>query len=196
MFGLTGIFGIVAGILSFSAYLFYIVAIVKGTTKPSRSTWFILAFAGIITVIAYDAAGAGDTIWVAVSNAAASIIIALLSIKYGVGGKSKLDIFCFIGSIVSLGLWWVFGSPIATLVGELAVDTFGLLPTIKKVWINPEQEDRPAWTMTLTANVLNLFAINSFQFGVMIYPIYFFIIDLCVTFPLYYIPLFKKKNQN
>lgn len=185
MFGLTGIFGIIAGILSFSAYLFYIAAIIKGTTKPSRSTWFIWSFIGLMLAISYKASGAEDTIWVPVSEAIAPTIIALLSIKYGVGGKDKIDILAFAGSAFSLILWWLFNSPVVALVTNLTIDFFASIPTIKKSWHNPDEESRFAWNMTTLGNLFNLFAIDKLIFAVIIYPIYTFIIDGVITGLLY-----------
>ncbi|PIR40356.1 MAG: hypothetical protein COV33_00150 [Candidatus Zambryskibacteria bacterium CG10_big_fil_rev_8_21_14_0_10_34_34] len=193
MFGFTGTFGIIAGIFSFSAYLFYIVAILKGKTKPSRATWFIWAFIGIILAISYRASGAEDTIWVAVSEAIAPTIIALLTIKYGVGGTEKIDIIAFIGALISLILWWIFGTPVVALVTNLAIDFFAAIPTIKKSWHKPDEEDRFAWTLTQIGNLSNLFAIDKIIFAVIIYPIYTFIIDGVIT-GLLYRPLFKKTN--
>ena len=189
MFGLTGIFGIVAGILSFSAYIFYIVAIIKGTTKPSRSTWFIWSFIGIVLAISYRASGAEDTVWVAVSEAIAPTIIALLAIKYGTGGTDKIDIFAFVGSLFSLILWWLFDSPVVALTTNLAIDFFAAIPTIKKSWHNPKEEDRFAWSLTQTGNLFNLLAIDKIIFGVIIYQVYTFIIDGVITGILY-----RKRN--
>ncbi len=185
MLSYTSQFGIIAGILSFSAYLFYIAAIIKGTTKPSRATWFIWAFIGIILAISYKESGAEDTVWVAVSEAIAPTIIALLAIKYGKGGAERIDIIAFVGSLFSLLLWWIYGSPIVALVTNLAIDFFAALPTIKKSWQEPHEEDRFAWTITQTGNLLNLFAIDKLLFGVIIYPIYTFIIDGIITGILY-----------
>lgn len=185
MIGLTGTFGIVAGIFSFSAYLFYIVAILKGTTKPSRATWFIWAVIGIILVASYRATGAEDTIWVPVSEAIAPTIIAILSIKYGVGGTDKTDILCFVGSLFSLVIWWVFDSALIALLTNLAIDFFAAIPTIIKSWKNPKEEDRFAWTLTQTGNLFNLFAIDRLIFAIAIYPVYTFIIDGLITGILY-----------
>ena len=96
------ILGIIAGIFSFSAYLFYIVAILKGYTRPSRASWFIWAAIGIILAVSYRASGAENTIWVAVSEAIAPTMIAILAIKYGEGGAKPIDIFAFGGAIFSL----------------------------------------------------------------------------------------------
>ncbi len=193
MSDLTGLFGVVAGFFSFSAYIFYIRAILKGTTKPSRSTWFIWAFIGIVLAFSYRASGAEDTVWVAVSEAIAPTIIALLSIKYGVGGTEKTDIISFAGSALSLLLWWVFDSPLVALSMNLVVDSFAAIPTIKKSWRKPNEEDRLAWTLTQTGNLLNLFAIDKFTIGVVMYPLYIFIIDGLIT-GLLYKPKILKQN--
>ncbi|MEK9183890.1 MAG: hypothetical protein AAB890_02350 [Patescibacteria group bacterium] len=188
------VFGIIAGIFSFSAYLFYIVAILKGHTKPSRATWFIWAVVGIILAVSYKASGAENTIWVAVSEAIAPTIIALLAVKYGVGGAEKIDILAFAGAIVSLVLWWYFGSPVVALVTNLTIDFFAALPTIAKSLHRPEEEDRFAWTLTQTGNLFNLFAIDKLIFGVVVYPIYTFLIDGVIV-GLLYKPLFKKNGK-
>lgn len=189
-----GILGIIAGIFSFSAYLFYIVAIIKGHTKPSRATWFIWGAIGIILAVSYRASGGENTIWVPVSEAIAPIIIGLLAIKYGEGGAEITDIVAFIGAILSLFLWWYFGSPVIALVANLAIDFFAAMPTVIKAWHRPKEEDRFAWTLTQTGNVFNLFAIDSFAFGVVVYPVYTFIIDGIITGILY--KTFFKKHGN
>ena len=191
MMGVSSFIGILAGIISFSAYLFYILSILRGQTKPSRTTWFILSFISVVIVASYDASGAEDTLWVAVSNAFASIVIALLSIKNGVGGSTRLDIFCFVGSVGSLILWWLTDSALLALIANLVIDLLALIPTMTKSWLRPEEEGRLAWTLTLIGNTLNFFAITEFTFGIIIYPIYFFVVDLIITIFLYR-PLFRK----
>lgn len=195
MFGYTSFFGILAGIVSFSAYFFYMYAIIKGYTKPSRSTWFIWAFVGIITAFSYKASGAVDTLWVAISEATAPTIIALLAIKYGVGGLEKIDKIAFLGSTLSLILWWIFGSPLIALITNLAIDLFAAIPTIVKSWKKPEEEDRLAWSITQSGNLLNLFAIDQFNFGVILYPIYTFTIDGIITALLFIPKKIKKQLQ-
>jgi hypothetical protein len=181
----TELFGIFAGILSFSAYLLYIVAIIRGTTKPSRATWFIWAFIGIVLAVSYKASGAESTIWVPVSEAIAPTIIALLSIKYGTGGTDKTDLLAFFGSFVSIILWWKFDSPLMALITNLVIDFFAAIPTIIKSYKSPKEEDKIAWTFTQMGNVLNLLAIDRMVLGVIIYPLYTFLIDGIITSLLY-----------
>lgn len=169
--------GQIAGLLSFFAYTIYILAILRGETKPARATWWILATVGLITMASYKASGAEDTIWVVVGDFAGVICIAILSLWYGVGGAEKSDIFCFIGAGLSLWLWWYFDSPFVALVTNLVVDCFAAIPTIVKTIKEPELEDRPAWTLTVAANVVSLFAVERWIIAIWIYPVYTLIID-------------------
>lgn len=166
-----------AGVFSFVAYLFYILAIVRGTTKPARATWWILAIIGFITLLSYRAVGAEDTLWVVLGDFAGVLCIAVLSIWYGVGGREKTDLISLAGAGLSLFLWWLLDSPLAALITNLAVDVFAAIPTIIKTYYEPVLEDRFAWSLTFLANILSLFAVERWVLSIAIYPVYTSIID-------------------
>jgi len=173
--------GIVAGIIAFIAYIIYVVAILKRQSRPNRATWFIWTFVGLILAVSYYFSGAKNTIWVPFIEFIGPLIIAVLSIKYGEGGlKDKTDLICLIGAIISLALWFIFDSPVIALVTNLVIDAFALIPTIKKSYLRPQGEDFWAWFGTGTADTINIFAIEKFTFGVMVYPIYMFVLDLII----------------
>lgn len=167
-----------AGVLSFVAYLFYIYAIVvKKETKPARSTWWILAFIGLIILTSYKAVGADETWWIVLGDFLGILSIAVISIWYGVGGRDPLDILAFIGALFSLFLWWYFDSPFIALATNLTIDLFAAMPTIYKTWHSPEQEDTLAWTLTILADILAVFVIDKWTPQIYIYPFYTLIID-------------------
>jgi hypothetical protein len=169
--------GMLAGIISLFAYSLYIRAILKGGTKPSRTTWWIMSVLAFSVYFSAEASGAKFTLWVARGEVVGITITALLLIKYGSREREKGEVFCIIGAIVSMIILWVFQAPIVALVASLATDSFALWPTIQKTIRNPKEEDRLAWVFTQTANLFNLFAISSLSFGDVIYPIWLFILD-------------------
>src|SRR3989344_3740160 len=116
MFTITYIFGTVAGIISFGAYIIYIISILKGETRPSRATWWILTIVGGVTGISYYFSGAVDSIWVPVADVFGIFIVAILSIKYGEGGLNTFDVSCFIVSMFGLLLWYIFKNPVIALI--------------------------------------------------------------------------------
>ena len=185
------ILGMIAGVIAFLAYIVYIISIFRGKTKPNRATWWIWAFMGLVVGLSYYASGAENTIWVPFVEFIGPFSIALLSIKYGEGGlENKTDLICLFGAIVSIILWIIFDNPVVALVINLAVDSFAIIPTIKKSYLRPEGEDFWAWFGTGMADTLNMFAVEKFTFAILVYPIYMLVSDLIIIFIL----LLRKKS--
>ena len=185
------ILGIIAGIIALLAYVIYIISIFKGGTKPNKATWWIWTFMGLVLALSYDFSGAGNTVWVPYVEFLGPFSIALLSLKYGDGGlRDKTDLFCLWGAVLSIVLWIVSQNPVVALITSLAVDSFALIPTIKKSYLRPEGEDFWAWFGTGTADTLNMFAVERFTFAILVYPIYMLLSDLIIIFILF---LRKKK---
>lgn len=172
---ITAVSGKVAGIVSFIAFLPYILAILRGQTKPNRATWWIWTIVGFMLGASYYSSGANHTIWVPVSYVVGPLIIAILSIKHGEGGWTRFDRNCLLGAGISLVLWRLFDSPLIALLINLFIDFMGALPTIRKAYNEPESEDRTAWALFFTGNTANLFAVEKWTFAISIYPIYMFL---------------------
>ena len=186
--------GIIAGILSFSAYFIYISTTIFGKTKPNRATWWILTLIGAMIASSYYVAGARATIWVALSYVLGPLIIAILSIKYGEGERlERLDKWCLSVAIISLPIWYISKSAILVLCINIFLDFVGLLPTVKKSYLRPGGEDRIAWTIESFASLFNVFAIERWIFTIAFYPIYLFTINSIITLLLYK-PLLKNKK--
>lgn len=183
--------GIIAGIIALLAYVVYVVSILRGKSKPNRATWWIWAFMGLVLALSYKFSGADNTVWVPYMEFFGPLTIAILSIKYGEGGLSdKTDLFCLFGAIASVVLWIVFDNPVVALVTNLAIDSFAIIPTIKKSYLRPEGEDFWAWFGTGVADSLNMFAVERFTFAILLYPIYMLVSDLIIIFIL----LLRKKG--
>ncbi|MCX6751555.1 MAG: hypothetical protein NT161_02185 [Candidatus Nomurabacteria bacterium] len=188
---IKAILGMIAGVIAFLAYVVYVVSIFRGKTKPNRATWWIWAFMGLVVGLSYYASGAENTIWVPFVEFIGPFSIALLSIKYGEGGlENKTDLICLFGAVVSIILWIIFDNPVIALVTNLAVDSFAIIPTIKKSYLRPEGEDFWAWFGTGMADTLNMFAVERFTFAILVYPIYMLVSDLIIIFIL----LLRKKS--
>lgn len=155
--------GEIAGGISFLAYIKYIVSIFQGKTKPSRSTWWILTFVGILILFSSNFIGAIENMWIQLSYIIGPLIIAILSIfpRYGYStGLLKIDQICLLGGILCIGLWIVFNSPMVAFVGSIIVDFIGLIPTIKKAYFDPNKEDLVAWGITMIAVIINAVGIS------------------------------------
>lgn len=184
------ILGFVAGIIALFAYIVYVISILKRKTKPNRVTWWIWAFMGLVLALSYKFSGANNTVWVPYVEFLGPFTIALLSVKYGEGSlENKTDLWCLFGAVVSIILWIIFDNPVIALVTNLAIDSFAIIPTIKKSYLRPEGEDFWAWFGTGMADTLNMFAVERFTFAILVYPVYMLVSDLIII-----LILLKKKD--
>lgn len=191
--------GIVAGVISFAAYLIYIRSILRGESKPNRATWWIWTFMGLMLAISYYFSGARNTIWSPIVEFVGPLLIALLATKYGEGGlKDRTDLLCLVGAFISIVLWLIFDSPVLALVINLAIDGFALIPTIKKSFLRPQGENFWAWFGTGVGDTMNLFAIEKMTFGIAVYPIWMLLQDLVIIVILFKgkIKKFGKVNRH
>ncbi len=178
----TKFFGLIAGILSIIAYVPYIFSILKDSTKPNRASWWVWLAMNVIILASYRSAGADTTIFVLVSYSVGTIVVALLSLKYGEGGWTSFDRNCLIVSAIGLVLWSVFSSPLPALLINIAVDLIGGLPTIRKAYYKPETENKAAWALFFAGSIFNIIAIDKFEFAIVIYPVAMFLVIGTVFF--------------
>ncbi len=162
--------GIISAVVGLSASIPYVPSIIKGETKPNRVSWGIWTALGFVLALSYQGIGAESTSWLAWVFFINPLIVFSLSFKYGVGGWERLDKICLTGVVFAVCLW--FFSPSWSLGVSIAVDLFALIPTLYKTWHKPKEENMMGWLIITIASVINLFAIDSFQLGIVIYPIY------------------------
>ena len=169
------IFGILAGILSGAAYIPYIQDIFAKKTKPERASWIIW---GVLTGIAFFsqlAKGASNSLWLSGLETLGISIVFLLSIKHGVGGWTKRDIFILITATAGLALWYVTKEPAVALYIIIAVDATGTIPTIIKSYEAPETETLTTWIMVAIAGIIAMLSVGSWNIILLSYPIYIFL---------------------
>jgi hypothetical protein len=174
-------FGILAGALSFVGFLLYSRSIVLGNIQPNRATWIILTIVGLVLALSYYASGARETMWVPVSYVLGPLVVMILSIKYGEGGWSRLDRISFVGAALSLVLWWVSGKAAVALAMNIAIDFFGILPTIVKSYQRPDGEDSVVWGIDVIASGINLLAVKNPTFAILVYPMYMVVMNIVVV---------------
>ncbi|NYZ73506.1 hypothetical protein H0O00_00010 [Candidatus Micrarchaeota archaeon] len=176
--------GIAAAVIATAAFIPYIRSVLKGKTRPNRATWFIWFVLGIIICASYWSVGARNTFWITLP--VGTVLTALLSIKYGVGGWTPFDRMCLLGAGFGLLLWWVSGIPFTALVIGILIDMIGYLPTMKKIWHDQGSEDRLTWTMFFISSVLNVFALETWVFEIAIFPLYVVVFNGAVMALLFF----------
>jgi hypothetical protein len=174
------IFGIASGLVLLLGNFPYILSIRRGDTRPNQVTWGIWTTIGLILLWSSHASGATHTLWLLVALVVSQSIITVYAFKYGQGKWQRLDRFCLAGAGLSLLLWLLSGSPLVALLMNTTMDMLGAVPTISKIYRDPDSEDLVFWSMSFTSALLNLFAIEQFSLSFVVFPIYLFILNVTI----------------
>ena len=160
---MTAIMGQISSVLAALAFAVYIWSILKPDgSRPSRMTWFLLASIGWIVAISSYYGGATDTLWPLVINAAGSTITAILAIKRGDGGWTRVDQVALIGVAATVMFAALTRNAFASLIAALVVDFIALLPTLAKLARRPQTEEALPWVLIVLSNLFNALAVDWF----------------------------------
>jgi len=132
---------VVATSLSVIGTVDYILSILNGKTLPHKTTRVVLFIVSIANLLGTLTADAGiGILLLALFFFGRSLVLALMSLKWGVGGTSKLDITCAIIAILGIVAWQVTDNGILTLVFAILADAVAYIPAVVKTWKLPKSE--------------------------------------------------------
>lgn len=172
---------IVSSLLVLVSYLIYEWTIFRGTTRPHRTTRFVLMLITVLGASSLFAEADRVAFWLVGMMAVNSVVLFLISLKYGVGGWAKTDIICLVIALVGIALWKLTDNPALGLYASVVADFSCMIPTLIKTYHHPETEYGLFFLLDVFAAVLTLLALTSRQPQVLLYPLYIFAINLIMT---------------
>jgi hypothetical protein len=185
------ILSVIAGLLMIAGYVPYIRAMLKRETKPIKATWFIWGFLNTILFMSmYFANSLNNQI------AGATIgtwIVAVLTLKYGLPGWTRIDKLCIAGAAISVALWQIFHNPIVGIMASLGALSIGSIPTFTSVWRDPNRENKLAWTINWFSCLCMFIAIPQWTLAKASQPTVYFILSSIIMGILYSRPLMQKR---
>lgn len=142
LIGLSGkeIIAIVSVILTLAGYVFYFRDIFARKTTPHAYSWLVWS---ILTIIAFAAQvndGAGPGAWTTGATGFISLVIVLLSIKYGTKDITKSDKINLAASLGAIVPWLLLNDALLSVLLITVIDFLGFLPTIRKSIAKPYSE--------------------------------------------------------
>lgn len=157
----------------------YIRATVRGETKPNRVTWLMWSVAPLIGSVAAFSDGVRWAVLPVFMSGFAPLLVFIASF---VNPKSfwkleKFDYICASCSILALLLWWITKEPLIAIIFSIASDAFAAIPTLLKSWKHPDSESVEAYTTGLFCSITSFFALKTFSFSELAFPIYLVFIN-------------------
>jgi|GEM_PF-684413 len=148
-------------------------------SQPVPATWLAWAVVGAMTVVTYDAAGAGATLWIAIALLIEYVAVTLASVYARAADLHHLanprdalrklgfglpDLASLAGVALSALFWVVSGSAFIALMLMILTDFCGAWLTIKHAYEAPREEPVVAWVLTVVGDIFGLFAITDWSF--------------------------------
>ena len=166
-------FGLLSAALSVLAFLPYIADTLRRRTRPHRTSWFIWWVLSALCFAAQAFEGATASLWFSGAQVAGTGLVALLSIRYGVGG-TFCGKDCVILSIAGAGLvaWLTTENAAYALAISIAISLLGGLPTIHNAHRQPSTETTWTWALYLVGAGCAAVSVGETHWLLLAYPAY------------------------
>jgi hypothetical protein len=168
---------VISTVLVLVSPLVYIHSIVKGSTRPHRTTRFVLMVITLLSALSLVSAYKEAAFWLAAASAVQGLVVFLLSIKKGMGGWARLDVACLLIALIGIILWQMSGEAIVGLYASIIADLVGCIPTFAKAYKLPDTEDWRFFAIDTVASVLSIAALITYSAYSLGYPAYILLVN-------------------
>lgn len=176
--------------------LSYIKNTIQGKTQPNRVSRLLRSIAPMI------AAGAAISDWVrravlpVFMSGFGPFLVFLSSFinKKAYRKLEKSDYICWISSLLALVLRYITKNPSIAIIFAIISDALAAIPTLMKWWKYPESESPIAFFGWLFNALTSFFALKTFWFTGLAFPIYLVTIDTLLIWSILFGRIKKKKN--
>ena|SRR5258708_7011923 len=175
------ILGFTALILNLIGYIPYIRDILRRIVKPHPYTWAIWTI--LTTIVAFNQVknDGGYSSLFFISTAILVGFVFLLSLRFGMGGASKIDRTCLLSACILLIYWLTTKDTRLSTIYAVIIDGIGAIPTLIKIYHHPKSETYTVWVLAATAGLLTCLSVPRFDWILIIYPFYVFLMDSTVV---------------
>lgn len=150
----------------------YVIDTLQGKTRPERATWFVFAVLGIIAFVSQVELGATWSLVFSGIDTLGSMVVLGLSLKYGVGGWTRLDRVALTIAAGGVAIALFAHQPVIALLGNILADISGTVLTVYKTFRAPNSETTISWALTGTSALMGALSVGSLNIGLLLYPVY------------------------
>jgi len=169
--GYKELFSTVAIALTFIAFLPYIRSILLGITKPHVFSWVIWGSTTFVVFLAQltDKGGAGA--WpIGVSGIITLYVAFLAYLKKSDNMITASDWVFFLLAMSSLPLWYFTSDPLWAVVVLTGVDVIGFIPTFRKAYFHPFDEQVQFFVIMVLRNLFSIVALEHYSKTTILFP--------------------------
>lgn len=172
---------------------YYTVDIMKGRSRPARSTRVMLLLLIVVTLFQQHGLGSGWSLSLTLAEIVAAITVFSLSIKRGVGGLSRLDKICYGLLVLDCFIWFTTKNTLLALHLSILADTVALYPTLYKTWHDPQSESAVFFWAGVISPLFAIAAETHKSYQTLLFPVYISLINFIVVLLIY--GLIQRKSR-
>lgn len=167
-----------AAVLNVAGTTTYVIATVRGRTKPNRVTWFVWTIVPLVAFGAELDEGVGTQAAMTLSFALGPALILLASFVNSNANwqLTRLDLMCGALSLIAIGAWLATGHGTIAIALAIAADALAALPTLIKSYRHPRTESPWTYWVAAACSVITLLTINTWNLAHYGFPLYAFTI--------------------
>ncbi|MFA6408420.1 MAG: hypothetical protein WCW36_03070 [Candidatus Paceibacterota bacterium] len=155
-----GTLSVVVAVISFYPYLRDILA---RKTTPHIYSWLVWT---ILQVTATAAILRENSFWSAagvLSLGLVSLIVFLLSFKYGTKNITVFDTVCLIGAFIAISVWIFTSNVTLSIILVTIIDLIAFLPTFRKAFEEPHSETIFLYICSAISNLFSVLSITHYS---------------------------------
>jgi hypothetical protein len=172
------LFGYISTAIAIFSFLIYFWAIYKGQAKPHAFTWFIWGVVNTIGFAAVTVSGGASGAWVLAVNAISCLLIAGIGFYQKHVSYDKYDWLALLTAIIGMVLWQITDNALYAIIFVALADTIGIVPTIRKAYRLPYEENVATFATGVLYYFVAIFALESYEVTNWLYHLIIVISDL------------------
>jgi len=165
----------------------YVISIFRGTVKPNRISWFIWSVIGFaFWVITPETADEVTKMLTVIFMINPTIIFILTLFKGESLKPDNLEKFSLFIGLSAILIWYLLrnDSGLFPITMAIFADFCALIPTLRFVFMAPDEETPLAWIFFFLGSLIAVFAIENYSLESILLPIYMTMGSFFVVFPL------------
>ena len=168
---IKGILVVVASLLAVVGNIPYLKDVIKGKVKPHPYTWFIWTLVSCVVFFGQMAKGAGIAVVATGVSEIFTLIIFLLSLRYGFKNPPKNDKYFLTIALLGLIPWFVTKDPTISVITVVLIDLVAFIPTLHKTYCYPKSETHLLYSSNVIRHSLILLTLGSYNIATMLHSI-------------------------
>lgn len=172
------LFLVLASLITIISVIPYLIDIAKGNTRPNLVSWLTWTLlTGIATVAELVAGEYVSAIFTGAAVLETAAVVVLGLAKHAYVSYTKFDVWCQIGAIVGIILWFIFNDPVIAVVASVTIDFIGALPTVRHSWLEPNEETWQTYGLAALGGIFAIIALSTYNWISLSYAVYIVLIN-------------------